>query len=169
MEPRLRDETPSVENESQVRPVLKTYGTPKLTQHGKLPPLTLAASSSDEAAPAPSDRTLKEGFQPVDPSAILAAVTQLPIERWSYKGEPVRHLGPMAQDFAVAFRLGADDRHIFTLDAAGVALAAIQGLHALTEAQQARLEALERELAALRGETAVLHTELALREADRVV
>ena len=59
----------------------------------------------------------------------------------------------MAQDFAAAFGLGADDRHIFTLDAAGVALAAIQGLHALAQAQQARLEALERELMALRGET----------------
>ena len=166
MEPRLSDEAPTIKDESQTHPGLKTYGTPKLTVHGKLPALTLAASASDLSQ---SDRALKEGFQPVDPSAILAAVAQLPIERWLYKDEPVRHLGPMAQDFAAAFRLGADDRHIFTLDAAGVALAAIQGLHALAEAQQARLEALERELAALHGETAVLHTELALREADRVV
>ena len=83
----------------------------------------------------PSDRSLKEGFEPVDPRAILAAVATLPIERWSYKGETVRHLGPMAQDFAAAFGLGADDRHIFPLDAAGVALAAIQGLHGLVQAQ----------------------------------
>jgi hypothetical protein len=74
----------------------------------------------------------------------------------------------MAQDFAAAFGLGADDRHIFTLDAAGVALAAIQGLHALAQAQQARLDALERELTALRDETAALRAELALREAEPV-
>jgi hypothetical protein len=75
----------------------------------------------------------------------------------------------MAQDFAAAFGLGADDRHIFTLDAAGVALAAIQELHALAQAQQARLEALERELTMLRGETAGLHAGLALREENAVV
>ena len=40
----------------------------------------------------------------------------------------VQHLGPMAQDFSAAFGLGADDRHIAPLDAAGVSLAAIQAL-----------------------------------------
>ena len=125
----------------------------------------MGPSSTDTFPAAPSDRALKEGFQPVDPRAILAAVGTLPIERWSYKGETVRHLGPMAQDFAAAFGLGADDRHIFTLDAAGVALAAIQGLHSLAQAQQARFEALERELKVLRAETARLQAALALREA----
>jgi hypothetical protein len=100
----------------------------------------------------------------VDPRAILAAVVTLPIERWSYKGESARHLGPMAQDFAAAFGLGADDRHIFPLDAGGVALAAIQGLHGLVHAQAARLEVLDRELAAFRAETAALRAELAVRE-----
>jgi hypothetical protein len=141
----------------------KPYARPQLTEHGRLPAITLADLGS-----APSDRNVKEGFEAVDPRAILAAVATLPIERWSYKGEPVRHLGPMAQDFAAAFGLGADDRHIFTLDAAGVALAAIQGLHALAQAQQARLDALERELTALRDETAALRAELALREAAAV-
>ena len=143
---------------------LKRYARPRLTEHGRLPALT--------SGPAPStvksDRGVKEGFESVDPRAILAAVARLPIARWSYKGEAVRHLGPMAQDFAAAFGLGADDRHIFTLDAAGVALAAIQGLHAVAQAQQARLEMLERELATLRGETATLHLELAMQEDVRL-
>jgi hypothetical protein len=121
-----------------------------------------------DAASVTSDRNAKERFEAVDPRAALAAVARLPIERWSYKGEPVRHLGPMAQDFAAAFGLGADDRHIFPLDAAGVALAAIQGLHALVRAQQTRLGALERELTALRGETAALHAELTLRDGEPV-
>lgn len=87
-------------------------------------------------------------------------MARLPIETWSYKGETVRHLGPMAQDFAAAFGLGADDRHIHTLDAAGVALAAVQGLHALARAQGARLAALDRECAALRTELQALRATL---------
>ena len=71
-------------------------------------------------------------------------MARLPIETWQYKGEAIRHIGPMAQDFAAAFRVGADDRHIDLIDANGVALAAIQ---ALTE----RLDAQEAELAALRA------------------
>ena len=35
----------------------------------------------------------------------------------------------MAQDFRAAFGLGEDDKHIATVDADGVALAAIQGLN----------------------------------------
>ncbi len=88
--------------------------------------------------PPPSDRNVKEAFESVYPRAVLAAVMTLPIERWSYKGEAARHLGPMAQDFAAAFGLGADDRHIFPLDAGGVALAALQGLHGLVQAQGSR-------------------------------
>src|SRR6185295_871597 len=109
---------------------------------------------------------VKERFESVDSRAVLAAVLGLPIERWSYRGEPLRHLGPMAQDFTAAFGLGADDRHIFPLDAAGVALAAIQGLYQMVRHQSARIEALERELSALRGEAATLRLELALREAE---
>jgi photosystem II stability/assembly factor-like uncharacterized protein len=83
-----------------------------------------------------SDRTLKSGFTPVDTGAILAKVAALPLAEWSYKkeGNSVRHLGPMAQDFAAAFRLGSDDKSIATVDESGVALAAIQGLNAKLEA-----------------------------------
>src|SRR5215475_9805466 len=144
----------------------KPYARPRLTQHGRVAALT--------AGPPPlgsvpiSDRNMKEGFQSADSRAILAAVARLPIERWSYKGETARHLGPMAQDFAAASGLGAGNHHIFPLDAAGFALAAIQGLQAVVQAQQARLVALEREVMAVRGETAVLRAELALRDAEPV-
>ena len=65
------------------------------------------------------------------------------------------HMGPMAQDFHAAFGLGTDDKHIATVDADGVALAAIQGLNQkltdelkqkgteITELKQ-RLDALEK-------------------------
>ncbi len=177
MDPSIPDQTPMNEPDvtdgqpaagpAQQAPgsARKPYARPRLTEHGRVPALTFGQISptTDE-----SDRNLKEGFAPVDPRAILAAVAALPIERWSYKGEAARHLGPMAQDFAAAFGLGADDRHIFPLDAGGVALAAIQGLHGLVQAQRARLEALERELTALRGETHTLRFELAVREDEPV-
>ena len=141
----------------------KPYARPRLTEHGRMPTMTLADASS-----VPSDRNVKERFDAIDSRAVLAAVARLPIERWSYKGEAVRHLGPMAQDFAAAFGLGADDRHIFPLDAAGVALAAIQELQALARAQASRLDTLERELTALRSETTSLQVELALHEREPI-
>jgi hypothetical protein len=166
-EPERTDPERATGSASEAPPTArKPYARPQLNEHGRLPEVTQADSPSSPTTP--SDRNVKEAFEAADARAILAAVAILPIERWSYKGEAVRHLGPMAQDFAAAFGLGVDDRHIFTLDAAGVALAAIQGLHALVRAQQARLDALERVLTALRGETAALHSEFVRREAEPV-
>jgi hypothetical protein len=129
----------------------KPYTVPRLTRHGSIVTQT-AVSVFDGGSVLPqSDRALKEGLAPVDPRQVLARVAALPIGTWSYKGETVRHLGPMAQDFAAAFGLGADDRHIHVIDASGVALTAIQGLHAVVQAQAARMAALEREVAALRA------------------
>jgi hypothetical protein len=97
-----------------------------------------------------SDRTQKEGFSAVDGQRLLRALAGIPIRSWSYKAEPgVRHLGPVAQDFYRAFRLGGDDRHISTIDAEGVALAAIQALHAENRTLERRLAALERRVARL--------------------
>jgi hypothetical protein len=78
----------------------------------------------------PSDRALKANFGSVDPADMLARVRELPIATWNYTSDDpaVRHIGPMAQDFAAAFGVGADDRHIHPIDGQGVALAAIQGL-----------------------------------------
>jgi hypothetical protein len=78
-----------------------------------------------------SDRNVKENFQPVNVRALLAKVAALPVTTWNLKSQPatIRHIGAMAQDFAAAFGVGEDDRHITTSDADGVALAAIQGLY----------------------------------------
>jgi hypothetical protein len=82
----------------------------------------------------PSDRNLKENFAPVSPREVLDKVTALPISRWNFKGDAATpHVGPMAQDFHAAFGLGTDERHIATVDADGVALAAIQGLNSKVE------------------------------------
>jgi trimeric autotransporter adhesin len=78
-----------------------------------------------------SDRDAKENFREVDPREILAKVAALPVLNYNMKTQDkaIRHLGPMAQDFHAAFQLGEDEKHITTVDADGVALAAIQGLN----------------------------------------
>jgi trimeric autotransporter adhesin len=110
-----------------------------------------------------SDRNAKTDITDADPVEVLARLLELPIHRWRYRGEPeqVRHLGPMAQDFHASFGLnGSDDTGIATVDAQGVALAAIQGLHARVEAENA---ALRGEIEALRIELALLREMLAAR------
>jgi hypothetical protein len=105
-----------------------------------------------------SDRALKTDFAPADAKSILDKVSALPMDTWRYKSESdQRHIGPTAQDFYAAFGLGADDKHITTVDEGGVALAAIQGLNAKVDEQTSWLESAvqtiqtqEREIAELR-------------------
>lgn len=96
-----------------------------------------------------SDRNVKDAFDPINPQAVLARVSALPITEWQYKAdtERSRHIGPMAQDFHAAFGLnGDDDRHISVVDEGGVALAAIQGLNQKVEVEDRRLAAENAEL-----------------------
>jgi hypothetical protein len=98
-----------------------------------------------------SDRNQKKNIAPADIDAILKKVSELPISTWTYLNEPsaVRHLGPMAQDFHASFGLGDDDRTFHSVDAHGVALAAIQALGRVVTQQEQRIERLERENRAL--------------------
>jgi hypothetical protein len=77
-----------------------------------------------------SDRNVKANFCSVAGADMLERVRALPISTWNYTADDpaIRHIGPMAQDFAALFGVGADDRHIHPIDGQGVALAAIQGL-----------------------------------------
>jgi trimeric autotransporter adhesin len=114
----------------------------------------------------PSDRNVKQDFSAVDPEAILARVAALPIRTWSYTNEPaVRHIGPVAQDFHAAFGVGSDDTTIATVDADGVALAAIQGLHQKVEkfvrANAVQIQVLERAIERKDAEIETLKRELA--------
>jgi hypothetical protein len=77
----------------------------------------------------------------VAPADVLEKVAALPISTWRFRQQTdTRHIGPMAQDFYAAFGVGTDDRHIATVDADGVALAAIQGLNQKMEAENAVLK-----------------------------
>jgi len=104
-----------------------------------------------------SDRRSKTNLAPVNPRAILDRLAAIPIQTWNWKAqtESIRHIGPMAQDFFSAFGVGEDERHISTVDADGVALAAIQGLNQKVEAggqrSEVRIQKLEAENAELKA------------------
>lgn len=105
-----------------------------------------------------SDRELKDHFATVEPQQVLERLRALSIDTWNYQSQDssIRHMGPTAQEFRAAFGLGESDRLISTVDADGVALAAIQGLYQVVldrdhqvEAQQQRISTLERQYATL--------------------
>ena len=62
------------------------------------------------------------------------------------------HIGPMAQDFKAAFYPGSDDKSITTLEADGVAFAAIQGLNEKVESRRQESEARSQKLEAENAE-----------------
>src|SRR5581483_11346920 len=97
-----------------------------------------------------SDRNLKTDFSPVDGADVLRRLSAIAVTTWSYKteGDGVRHMGPMAQDFAAAFNLGSDDKHITTLDESGVGLAAIQELYRENQELKAAVAVLQQRLEA---------------------
>ncbi|HEX8352743.1 MAG TPA: tail fiber domain-containing protein, partial [Pyrinomonadaceae bacterium] len=108
-----------------------------------------------------SSRATKENFTFVDGDDVLARLRKVPVSTWNYiaEGQQSRHLGPMAEDFYSAFRLGTTDKAIGIQDAVGVSLAAVKALDArTTELQQkteevdqlrAKVNTLEQRLAAL--------------------
>jgi hypothetical protein len=105
-----------------------------------------------------SDRNAKKDFAPIDSREILDKLAAMPITQWHYKWEEesvTPHIGPMAQDFKVAFYPGTDDKSITTQEADGVALAAIQGLNQKLEVgsqrSEDRIQKLETENAELKA------------------
>lgn len=99
-----------------------------------------------------SDRKAKENFIPLDRGLVLEQLADLEVARWNYKVESpsVQHIGPVAQDFHALFGLGADDKHIASLDTAGVALAAIQGLYEMVQEKDCEMEQLRSEISDLK-------------------
>jgi trimeric autotransporter adhesin len=100
-----------------------------------------------------SDRSFKTNLQGVNDLNLLERLAAIPISSWNYKTQSasIRHIGPMAQDFNAAFGVGEADksgekRYINSIDADGVALAAIQGLYRLNQQQAAEIQSLKIQL-----------------------
>jgi hypothetical protein len=108
-----------------------------------------------------SDRNIKENFIDVDNQSILAKICELPMTQWNYKSDvnKAKHIGPIAQDFYAIFGLGDDEKHVSTIDPAGVALAGIKALNEKIQDQQKQIDELMAELkqiAELRAEIKAL-------------
>ncbi|MBS1251288.1 MAG: hypothetical protein MAG451_00320 [Anaerolineales bacterium] len=108
-----------------------------------------------------SDRRAKTNILSVDGREVLDSLATVPVSTWNYKSQDpaIRHIGPMAQDFHAAFGLGEDDKHISTVDADGVSLAAIQGLYQIVKEQQTQIAALQQQNAKLEARLAALEQE----------
>ncbi len=115
-----------------------------------------------------SARSRKENFAPIDGAALLDRLGEIDITTWNYKSQApaIRHVGPMADDFngLVAGLGGGGQGAINSLDADGVALAAIQALAAQNQAQAGRIAGLEAENAALQSRLDSLEARLAALE-----
>ncbi len=128
-----------------------------------------------------SDRNRKENFTTVDPQEVLAKLDAMPMLAWNFKGEDpaIRHIGPIAQDFAGAFHLnGPDDTKISHIDPAGVAIVGVKGVLkrvqdleaqcalADDQASQGRILQLEQDLAAKTAELSLMRTAMCAKFQD---
>ncbi len=86
-----------------------------------------------------SDRAVKEGIHAIKPRQVLDRLLAMPVSTWSMIGTGVQQMGPMSQDFFKAFNLGKTDKAINSVDAQGVAFAAIQGLNQKLQSEVAKL------------------------------
>ena len=98
-----------------------------------------------------SDRNAKEGVEEVDPSAFLDALSEIEVYKWNYKSQDtsIMHIGPMAQDFYEAFKLGTDSTTINSGDFDGINLLLLKALYEkaeLLEAQDEDMLTLKKEL-----------------------
>jgi hypothetical protein len=114
----------------------------------------LAANSS--AWSTLSDANSKEHYADFDDETLLDKLAGLPVRTWSYKaqGPSIRHAGPTAQDFHAAFGLGEDPLRISTIDADGIALAAVRALVLRQRALEGELLQLRERLLELEGAAA---------------
>jgi hypothetical protein len=105
-----------------------------------------------------SDVNAKENFRDVAGEDVLAKIAAMSIQEWNYKsqGPSIRHMGPTAQEFRSAFGLGDFPLRINTVDADGVALAAVKALEARTRALDDRNSRLAHENDELRARLARL-------------
>jgi hypothetical protein len=138
------------------------------TANGTTTGVSLAAGSGTWASL--SDRNAKANFEMVNAADVLAKVAAMPVMTWNYKtqNESIRHIGPTAQDFRAAFGVGESDTGITTVDADGVALAAIKGLVEELQERDKQIEELKMksaEVETLKAQHAEVQTELrAIRE-----
>jgi hypothetical protein len=113
-----------------------------------------------------SSRYIKANFRAVNGEDVLSRLRAMPITSWNYKleGANVRHIGPVAQDWWKAFKVGTGETAIGVTDMGGVSLAAAKALDTRTVAMQKELDAKDAEIAALKKKSADLEARLSRLE-----
>ena len=103
--------------------------------------VVLLSGTSTWQAVGVSDENRKTDFRDLDGEQVLGKLAALPVREWRYTTQDaaIRHVGPTAQDFRAAFGLGESDVRIGSVDADGIALAAVKALDARTRATNERL------------------------------
>jgi hypothetical protein len=96
-----------------------------------------------------SSREVKKILAPVDGAAVLHRLATLPLWEWNYVHDDLAatHVGPVAEDFAAAFGLGAGDKHLAAMDVSGIALSGVQALLEEGRRKDEKIAALETRLA----------------------
>lgn len=129
-----------------------------ITEHGINSDLEITAPAFNQN----SSAAAKTNVEPVDTQEILGAVESMPINSWEFtERNGGQHIGPMAEDFAERFPVSSDSQTISTVDADGVAFAAIQGL---AERLADKTEQLNEQVATLKEENASLRSRIASLE-----
>jgi hypothetical protein len=108
-----------------------------------------------------SDVNAKHLFRDFEGEDVLRKLARMPVREWSYIAQDasIRHVGPTAQDFRAAFGLGEDPQRIGSMDADGVALAAVKALEARTRELQGENDALKAAFDELRQEVRELRAQ----------
>jgi hypothetical protein len=108
-----------------------------------------------------SSRTTKENFMMVNGEDVLLRLRNIPVSTWNYisEGQTVRHIGPMAEDFYQAFKLGTGNTSIGVQDLASVSIAAVKALETRTaqlQQKSAEVDQLRTEVNELRALNAAM-------------
>jgi len=82
--------------------------------------LAAIGTAAPYIAMAASSKQIKENITPLKP--MTQKLKSLPLYEWNYKGDSVRHIGPMAEDFQRIFGVG-DGKTLALVDVMGVLLA----------------------------------------------
>lgn len=111
-----------------------------------------------------SSKATKENFMMVNGEDVLTRLRKVPVSSWNYisEGKTTRHLGPMAEDFYEAFKLGTGNTSIGVQDLTGVSLAAIKALDQRTNELQQKTVEVE-QLRAQVNELRAVNTEMEKR------
>jgi hypothetical protein len=83
-----------------------------------------------------SSETLKERMEPLKTDDFNTKLAKLRLKTWHYKGDPVKHMGPTAEDFTRVFGVG-DGKTLHLVDVMGVLLASQQAFVAKREGRRA--------------------------------